>query len=62
MQEASDSWSKCRLKLAVDAATPLIEPKTLEEGAALASRIAVAGNAMTWKVILLINATYAAAI
>lgn len=48
---------KARLRLAVEAATPLMEPSTLEEGAALARRMAVAGKAMTWKVILLINAT-----
>lgn len=48
---------KARLRLAVEAATPLIEPSTLEDGAALAKRMAVAGKAMTWNVILLIKDT-----
>lgn len=53
---------KARLRLAVEAAAPLIDPRTFDEGAALARRIAVEGKAMTWKVILQIRATYAAAI
>ena len=41
-----------RARLAVEAATPLIVPKTSEDGAALVKRIALDGKAVTWKVIL----------
>lgn len=48
---------KARLRLAVEAAAPLIEPRTLDVGAAFARMMLMAGKVMTWKVILLIRAT-----
>jgi hypothetical protein len=51
-----------RLKPAMEAATPLMEPSTVDDGAAFARRIAHEGNAITWRVIFPNRAAYTAGI